>query len=255
MDSVLTQRSDLEKNGVDLEYIVVDPGSTDGSRELIESYGNQVIKVFEKDDGPADGLNKGFSVATGDVYGYLNSDDVLTVGALEYVADYFGSKSEVTDILSGASNLIGPDDEYYRVLYSDRFNLMAFAYMECILIQPSSFFTKSIFMKTNGFNVSNRTNWDGELFVDMAIAGGTFNVVSRVLSGYRVHDESITGSMSTVNDMDLYRVRMFEKITGRSVSTRSDLIAFYYKYARKVWNYKDTIQRILGGRSFGRALK
>lgn len=255
IDSVLTQRSELEKIGVELEYIVVDPGSTDGSRELIESYGDQVVRVFEKDDGPADGLNKGFSVATGDIYGYLNSDDVYIAGALEYVADYFSGEHCASDILSGASNLIGPDDECYRVLYPDRFNLTAYAYSSCILIQPSSFFTSEIFMKTNGFNVTNKTNWDGELFVDMALSGGVFKNVSKILSGYRVHDESITGTMSTVSKMEAYRSRMFKKITGRDISTRSNLVGVYYRYSRKFLNYQDTVQRIIGGRSFGRAIK
>ena len=62
----------------DLEYIIVDPGSTDGSRELISSYGDQIIKVFQTDQGPADGLNQGFARATGDIYGFINSDDYRT---------------------------------------------------------------------------------------------------------------------------------------------------------------------------------
>jgi len=71
----------LNQEGVGLEYIVVDPGSTDGSREIIERYRDRFGHVvFEKDHGPADGLNKGFQYATGDVYGYLNSDDVLLPG-------------------------------------------------------------------------------------------------------------------------------------------------------------------------------
>src|SRR6056297_1925233 len=83
IDSVFSQ--DVE----DLEYIIVDPGSTDGSRELIEAYSDRIVKVFEKDKGPADGLNKGFDVATGDVYGFINSDDYLLPGALRSVSDYF----------------------------------------------------------------------------------------------------------------------------------------------------------------------
>ena len=57
-----------------IEYIVVDPGSTDGSRELIESFANRLARVvFEPDQGAADGLNKGFQHASGDIFGFLNS--------------------------------------------------------------------------------------------------------------------------------------------------------------------------------------
>ena len=70
IESVLSQQN------VDIEYIIVDPGSTDGSREIINSYQN-IIKIFKKDIGPADGLNNGFKIASGDYFGFINSDDFL----------------------------------------------------------------------------------------------------------------------------------------------------------------------------------
>jgi glycosyltransferase involved in cell wall biosynthesis len=79
IDSILTQTD------CDVEYIVVDPGSTDGSRALIESYGDRIIKVFEPDEGPADGLNQGFKCATGEIYGFVNADDYLLPGSLKHV--------------------------------------------------------------------------------------------------------------------------------------------------------------------------
>ena len=69
----------LESNDTNLEYIVVDPGSTDQTSQILsdfESKGDPRLKVIrEPDDGPADGLNKGFSHATGDWLIYLNADD------------------------------------------------------------------------------------------------------------------------------------------------------------------------------------
>src|SRR4029077_2212938 len=64
-------RSVLEQDHPDVEYIVVDPGSTDGSREIIEKYRSRIAKVIlEPDRGPANGLNKGFAAATGEILGY-----------------------------------------------------------------------------------------------------------------------------------------------------------------------------------------
>ena len=82
MYSVLNQES------VDLQLIVVDPGSTDGSREFAQGVANKddrVILIFESDSGPADGLNKGFKRAENEFVGYLNSDDIYLPSALRII--------------------------------------------------------------------------------------------------------------------------------------------------------------------------
>src|SRR5262249_2827447 len=68
------------------ESIFVDPGPTAGSRALMRRYGPRISRVIlEPDQGPADGLNKGFAAATGTIFGYINADDRLAPGALAYV--------------------------------------------------------------------------------------------------------------------------------------------------------------------------
>src|ERR1700744_4255154 len=81
-------RSVLTQEYPAIEYILVDPGSTDGSRELIEGFAGELDRVvFEPDQAAADGLNNGFQHASGDIFGFLNSDDVLLPGAMRSVAD------------------------------------------------------------------------------------------------------------------------------------------------------------------------
>jgi glycosyltransferase involved in cell wall biosynthesis len=89
-----------------IEYIVVDPGSTDGSRELIESFASRLAAVlFEPDQGAADGLNKGFQRASGDIFGFLNSDDVLLPGAMKSVSQAFEQNPDC-DIVMGNGFII-----------------------------------------------------------------------------------------------------------------------------------------------------
>ena len=74
------------------ELIIIDPGSTDSSREIAEKFANldpRISLVFEKDNGPSDGLNKGFKKATGEVVGCLNSDDFYNQGTFSEVASAF----------------------------------------------------------------------------------------------------------------------------------------------------------------------
>jgi len=109
--------------------------------------------------------------------------------------------------------------------------------------------------RTSAFNPKNRTNWDGELFVDMGLVGARFKCVKNIYSGYRVHDESITGTMSTADKMQGYKDEMYMRITGNSISSYSKSAAIYFKYRRKLLNYSDTIQRVFGRRSCGRSVK
>lgn len=246
--SVLNQKKD-----VNIEYIVVDAGSTDGSREIIESYRDQIDHIiFESDDGAADGLNKGFNYAKGDIYGFLNSDDILLPNSLKEVCEYMIKNNE-SDIISGHAFLIDSNDKKLRKLYSDKFSLNASAYGASILIQPSTFFRKEIFNKSKGFNVKNKSNWDGELFIDFGLLDAKFFILNKLLSGYRVHENSITGTMK-INDLHLdFQRRMFFKVKGREINKFDSIISFLYHSIRKIINYRDSLERILNGKSFGRS--
>lgn len=227
---------------------MVDPGSTDGSKEIAESYGDRIVRMFQPDSGPADGLNRGFQRATGEIFGFLNSDDVLLPGALSAVLNTFGRTN--TDVLHGHAYMIDGDGVRQRKLYSDKFSLDAYAYGSCVLMQPSSFMRRSAFEASGGFNVNNKSNWDGELFVDMGMAGCMFCLVDEFLSCYRVYGESITGSGRFADLHKIHNIKMFEKITGTPYERRSILADKYFRYRRKLLNYRDSVERITKGPVF-----
>src|SRR3546814_9655149 len=160
IDSVLNQ------SGVDLEYIVVDPGSSDDSRAIIDSYGDRIgHRVYEPDQGPADGLNKGFAHATGDIYYYLNSDDTVELGALYQISQYFKSHPDV-DAVCGHAWITDPNDVHLGRVWSHRPTRIGLAPNPSQLIQPSNFFRASAFHKVDGFKTQNRSTWAAELMVD-----------------------------------------------------------------------------------------
>jgi glycosyltransferase involved in cell wall biosynthesis len=237
----------LEQDHPNVEYLVVDPGSTDGSREIIERHRDRIDKIiFEPDRGPADGLNKGFAHAAGEVFGFLNSDDILEPGALSGAARYFETHPEV-DVVSGHSWIIDADGRKKRRFYSDRFSLRMVAYGACILAQPSTFFRSEIFRRAGGFNIDNRSNWDAELFVDMVLAGARFALERELWSQYRVHDEGITGSGKLQALHQRHRERMFRKIMGRESHRWDALLAIGACYMRKIFNFSDTAERLRHG--------
>ena len=91
-----TMRSVLEQEKADVEYIVMDGGSRDNSVDVIKRHADRLhYWVSEPDGGQTDALIKGFNLATGDIMGWLCSDDLLLPGALELVARYFEQHPEV----------------------------------------------------------------------------------------------------------------------------------------------------------------
>lgn len=244
----------LAQDYPELEYIIVDPGSTDGSRAIIERYRSQVAKViYRPDHGAAEGLNNGFSEATGDIFGFLNSDDLLLPGSLSSAMSFFAAHPDV-DIVNGHSNLIGPDDTFLRRLYADRMSIKRHLYGNVILLQPSTFFRRDIFEKVGGFNINNKTIWDGELFLDMANAGGNFSLVDEFWSAYRVHAQSITGSRKLEQRMLDTRTEIFSRFMGRKPRKYDRLIALYYRVYRYISNPRDLIERLRRGSVFGRSI-
>jgi glycosyltransferase involved in cell wall biosynthesis len=164
-------RSVLTQDYPAIEYIVVDPGSTDGSRELAESYRTQLGRViFEPDQGAADGLNKGFQHASGDIFGFLNSDDVLLPGAVKSVAQIFAQNPEC-DIVMGNGFVIDAQGKRIRRIRAAGFTLDRYFYGGATWLQQATFFRREAFASAGGFNVNNRSCWDGELLVDMVRKG------------------------------------------------------------------------------------
>lgn len=242
----------MEQDYKDLEYIVVDPGSTDGSRDIIERYRSRIDKIiFEPDTGAADGLNKGFAHATGDLLGFLNSDDVLSPGALRSAAEYLERHPGV-DVVSGHSMVIDANDYRIRASHSDRFSFLLYAYGAAVLMQPSTFFRRQAFERCGGFNVENRSNWDGELFIDMALSGARFALVDKFWSAYRVHDQSITGARKLQDAVALHRRRMFEKIMQREETPLDSVIALFFRGVKHARNPRGLRERILHGPVSGR---
>ncbi|MGI9485326.1 MAG: glycosyltransferase family 2 protein [Geminicoccaceae bacterium] len=212
-------RSVIDQQGVDLDYIVVDPGSTDESRSTIERYQDRLSHVvYERDDGPADGLNRGFARASGQIYGFLNADDLLRPGALAKVAQAF-EQNPNADIISGNGHILDAGGATIRRMYSDRFSLWGYLYGGAVLLQQSTFFRASAFETAGGFNVNNRTCWDGELWLDMALAGKRFLRANGFWSGFRVYGGTITSGIHGNDDhrqaYDRDRRRMFLKVRGR----------------------------------------
>ncbi len=221
--------SALQQDYPDLEYIVVDPGSTDGSRKLLLSFGERISRViFEPDQGAADGLNKGFGRATGEIFGFLNADDLLLPGALLRVSEFFESHPQC-DIVMGNGNVVDAHGRILRHVRARDFTVRRYFYGGTNWLQQSTFFRREAFLRSPGFNTENRTSWDGELFVSMVHTGATVGYIDADLAAFRIHNASISGTGRLV---DAYREdckRVFRQIRGRDWEASDELVRYFYR--------------------------
>ncbi len=239
LDSVLNQGYS------ELEYIVVDPGSTDGSRELIESYRSRLSHIiFEPDKGASDGLNKGFEVATGDVYGFLNSDDRLRPGSLQTVAGFFQNYPEC-GLAMGNGHKIDGKGRKLKFIKARDYTVQRHLYDGTRWLQQSTFFKRDAFIRSGGFNIENRTCWDAELFLTMICQGVKVGYIRSDLSEFRIHDTSISG---TGRMIDIYRqdlMRMFKQVKKREWGFFDDVWKFLYRVEGLVLRVCDWIGNIV----------
>ena len=187
-------RSVISQKNPQIEYIVVDPGSTDGSRAIIERYREQIDQViFETDQGPADGLNKGLARATGDWFACLNADDAYLPSGLRAAMDAF-SQDRSVGAMVGNGFIADEGGQIYRRSISNRFWLSGALHGACFALHQSTFYRREAFRQVHGFNPENRISWDAEILIRIASRGYRVRRMFKDIGLFRIHPNSITGS-------------------------------------------------------------
>ena len=187
-----TIKSVLGQGYSNLEYIVIDGGSSDGSVDIIKRYADQLAYwVSEPDSGQVAAINKGFRRATGEIVCWLNSDDVLMPGALANVAAAFRDPS--VEWVVGQCCVIdqaGSEKQRFESRYSsDPASWFRIA-TDFFLPQPSSFWRRSVLDRLGYLDEAMHYAFDYEYWLRMLTHGLRPMLVDDVLAGFRTHDSS-----------------------------------------------------------------
>lgn len=187
LESIVSQKDET------VEFIVVDPGSTDGSRDILRQYTDRIDHlILETDDGPADGLNKGFSLATGELGFFLNSDDFLLPGAVQRL-QAFWDQNPNADVGMCEAWLVDGDGKPLRRLRPSRAAPASLVDGRSIPVQQGISFKMSAFRDIGGFKTGNRSSWDLELLFDFALAGKRIARGQARIGAFRLYGDSLSG--------------------------------------------------------------
>jgi glycosyltransferase involved in cell wall biosynthesis len=207
----------------DIEHIVVDAGSTDGSREILRAARANIQRlIMEPDAGPADGLNKGFEAATASVIGYINADDLLLPAGIAAVKKAFLS-IPAPDMLLGNGLFIDDAGRTIRSFRTARHpSVRAVALGTAVVLQQATFFRRAS-LPWPPFNVENNIAWDTELVLSMLRRGARIGYTDSQLGAFRIHRDGITGSGLQTVKVRREHERMFREYVGASWTRLQDV--------------------------------
>jgi glycosyltransferase involved in cell wall biosynthesis len=189
IDSVLSQ------NHVELELIIQDGGSTDGTLSILRTISDpRVCWTSAPDAGQADAINKGMAKATGDIIGYLASDDILTNGSLDFIGKFF-EKNPNYGAISGRSEFIDIQDNFVGYYGEFAGKLPKRTSARYLVRSGRSFAQPSTFWRNDhsigAFRVDLNYVMDFEYFLRVARTT-RIAITPEVFSRYRLHSDSKT---------------------------------------------------------------
>lgn len=157
-----TIQSVLAQNYANLEYIIVDGGSTDGTLDIIKKYDSQITKwISEPDSGMYDALHKGFALSTGEIMGWINSDDTLLPNALNEVSKVFNDLQTVSWI-QGMHTLIDLKGDIIEVSKPRKFSHLQFLNNDYMWIQQESTFWRRSLWEKAGAKINTNLKLAGD---------------------------------------------------------------------------------------------
>lgn len=196
----------IHQNYPNIQYIIIDGGSTDNTLDIIKKYEHKIdYWVSEKDNGQSDAINKGLKIANGEIINWLCSDDILLPNALWNIVYEFNKSNEI-NVISGLSKQFSENTSFglsSTTIYKSFSEIIYTAH----ICQPSTWFKKKIFDAITPLNEELHFTMDSEMWIKYLLLFNLENVkyLPKLICGYRYHNSSKTVSQDHLFGIDKTR--------------------------------------------------
>ncbi len=227
-------RSVLLQGYPNLEYIVMDGGSRDGSVEIIRRYAPWLSYwQSQPDGGQAAALADGFARATGEILAWINSDDRLQPGALQRVGRFFARRPWLA-FASGDVNFIDANSQVISRIFALPPNPRLTTQLGVHRWpQQGCFWRRSVYERVGGVDRALRFCMDRDLFIRLSMAGPSRRLPGPPLGDFRLHEEAKTATWQTIwqREHALLQRRYRQPLTTRQYAGLRVLWWLWQKHA------------------------
>lgn len=232
-ETILSVLNQTYKN---IQYFVVDGGSTDQTMEVVEKYRDRIdIIIHEKDKGQTDAINKGFKLAKGELVGWINSDDILYPDCVEKIVELYNEKPDGAIYYSSRSNFIDTESKVFKLNILDIPNRNHLLNHNYSIIQQGSFYSNELVKKCKYLNDKLHYCMDLDLWLRLLELGPIYSYDSKPLAAFRFWSET-----KTLNGGNKFfkEIRKILLKNGANIFTRNIFRTLWYEL-------KDYIKRFI----------
>lgn len=224
-----TISSVLNQTYKNVEYIVVDGGSTDGTLSILKNFNAKIdYWISEADNGISDAFNKGINLAQGEIIGIINADDWYELNACQMVADNFCSKF---DVYYGACNIY-KDNLFIRSMTSSYKNLT----FKMSIYHPTCFITKKVYDNIGTYSVDYQLTMDYDLLIRIFKGGFHFKQLESTIANFQL------GGVSNSNKLlGIKEIRKIKNLNGINNKLLNQFHYYIQIFFLKVFELKNAV--------------